>query len=284
MHEIIHILEHVFFDTLKIIPFLFVAFLFLELIEHKASKKMQENLIKSQKYGPIVGGIMGAVPQCGFSVMATNFFSNRIITLGTLIAVYLSTSDEMLPILLSSGENISLILAIIGSKVAIGVLFGVIIDFVLKKNTKAKEVNFNICEKDKCNCHNNLFLGAIKHTIKIFVFVYIISFIFDFVIHFYGEEAITNLFLNGNIFASFMTALIGLIPNCAASVIITETYLNGAITLGALIGGLLTGAGSGLIVLFKTNRNLRENIMIIGIIYIIGSVVGLAIDLLISLF
>ena len=222
MEEILH---HTLGDTIKLIPFLLIAFLILEFIEHKMSSKSKKILINNQKYGPIIGSLLGAFPQCGFSVMATNLFNGRIITIGTLVAIYLSTSDEMLPILISNGTNWQIIIIIILIKVFIGLLSGLLIDFILKKKNKNKEFSKEIhelCHEDNCHCEKGIFKSSIKHTISIIFFILIANLLINLIIHYIGEDKISIFMLQNNYFSYFISSLIGLIPNCASSVIITE--------------------------------------------------------------
>lgn len=265
-------------DSLKLLPFLFIAFLIIEFTEHKLSKKSQKQLEKAGKFGPVIGSSLGIVPQCGFSVLATNLYATRIITLGTLIAIYLSTSDEMLPILLAHGEKLGTILQILGIKLIVGIVFGVIIDLFIRK--KDEKINYHICDHDHCDCEHGIFLSALKHTIKTLVFIFIVTFILNAAFHYLGEEYLKSILSKNNFFTPFIASLIGLIPNCAASVVITELYLNGVISLAPTIAGLLTGSGIALLVLFDVNKNLKENIKIICLLYGIGVFVGLIIELL----
>ena len=268
-------------DTLKLLPYLLVTFLVLEFIEHKLSKKNQKLLEKNKKVGPLVGGLLGALPQCGFSSMAANLFSARVITMGTLIAVFLSTSDEMLPILLSEKTDIKLILGIVGFKVIVGIIIGFIIDLIYRKKTEKEEIK-ELCEHDHCHCkEKNIILSSIIHTLKIGLFVLIANLLINIIIYKVGEDAVSSILLNNNILTYFASSLIGLIPNCAGSVIITELYLSNLITLGTMLAGLLTGSGLGILLLFKTNKNIKENISILGIIYITGIIIGIIVDLVI---
>lgn len=266
-------------DTLKLIPFLFIAFLIMEMIEHKLKNSGKEKLNKAGKFGPIIGAILGAVPQCGFSVMATNLYATRIISLGTLIAIYLSTSDEMLPILISEGASISTVLTILLTKITIGIIAGFLIDLALRKKSKNLEIK-DFCEDNKCDCEHGLIKSTIKHTINITLFIFVFSFILHLGLHYLGEARIEKLLLKGNIFSPFLSSLIGLIPNCASSVIITELYLNNAISFASCISGLLTGSGVALALLFKINKNLKENIQIILTLYLIGSLSGVFIEII----
>lgn len=276
----LEIIEETLLDSVKLLPFLFIAFLIIELIEHKLSNKSKKLITKSDKFGPIIGGVLGVIPQCGFSVMATNLYVTRIISLGTLISVYLSTSDEMLPILLSSKTDISIILKIIFIKLIIGIISGIVIDFAIRKSKKKITNNYEICDEEHCHCEKNILLSVIVHTLKTFFFIMIITFILNFIFHYIGEEFLTKIFLKNSIFGPFLASIIGLIPNCAASVMITELYLNNAISLGSTIAGLLTGSGVALLVLFKSNKSLKENLSILLLIYFIGAFSGLIIQLI----
>lgn len=267
-------------DGLKILPFLFLAFLLMEYFEHKLSNKSKETIQKSGKFGPFVGGLIGAFPQCGFSVAATNLYVGRIITLGTLMAVYLSTSDEMLPILLSEGTDIGTIIELISIKVIIGIIVGILIDLIFKRNKIEINHIHDICDDEHCDCEHGIIKSSIKHTINIFVFILVITFILNFIMDYYGEEVLSKIFLKDSIFSPFVSSLVGLIPNCGSSVIITELYLNDAIKMGSAIGGLLTNSGIAIIVLFKTNHNIKENIKILTLLYFIGVICGLIINMI----
>lgn len=267
-------------DTLKLIPFLLVAFLIIELIEHKLNNKNKKILTKSKKYGPLFGSLLGIIPQCGFSVMATNLYTTRIITLGTLIAVYLSTSDEMLPILISQNVEPTTIIKILLIKVLFAIVYGIIIDFIISKTKKNDKENYQICDKEHCHCEHGILKPAIKHTINITIFILLMNFIINIIFTYIGEDFLSKIFLKNTIFGPFITSLIGLIPNCGASIILTELYLNNAINLSSLISGLLTGSGTALIILFKGNKNLKENIFILLLLYILGSISGVIIELI----
>ena len=270
-------------DSIKLLPFLFITYLLMEYIEHKMKHKSKETIQKSGKWGPFFGSLLGIFPQCGFSVSATNLYAGRVITLGTLIAVYLSTSDEMLPIFISEAVSPIIILKILAIKLVIGMIAGFIIDLVINVLTKnkIKENIEQVCEEEHCHCNENGILkSSIHHTLNIFVYIITISFIINTIVHFIGEEAIANLLLNKPIIGPLVSALIGLIPNCAASVIITNMYLQKVISFGSMMAGLLTGAGIGLAVLFKTNNEIKENIKIVVLLYSIGVIVGIVIDTL----
>jgi len=267
-------------DSLKLIPFLLVAFLIIELLEHKLNNKTKSIITKSKKIGPIIGSLLGVIPQCGFSVMATNLYITRIITLGTLISIYLSTSDEMLIIMISEKVEISLILKILLIKIFFGIVYGLIIDKIINKKKKDKETNYELCDEEHCDCNHSILLSAIKHTLHITLFIFIITLIINTIFTLLGDNYLSKILLNNSILSPFITSLIGLIPNCAASVILTELYLNSTISLGALIGGLLTSSGSSLLVLIKNNKNQKENLSIILLLYTLGVLSGIIIELL----
>ena len=270
-------------DTLKLLPYLFITFLILEFIEHKLSKKNEKILKKNNKLGPIFGGLLGGLPQCGFSSMSAELFSGRVITMGTLIAVFLSTSDEMLPIMLSEKVDPMLIVKIIGFKIIVGITIGFIVDLIYRKkiDTNKKEIH-HICEEEHCDCdHDGIFVSSIKHTLKIGLFILIANLVIGLIIFKVGEDNLSNLLLQKNILGYFLSCFVGLIPNCAGSVIITELYLSKLISVGTMISGLLTGSGLGILLLFRTNKNMKENLSILSIIYFVGVVVGIIVDLFI---
>lgn len=284
----IEIIEDTLLDSIKLLPFLFITYLIMEYIEHKMKEKSKQAIKKSGKFGPIIGSLVGIFPQCGFSVSATNLYAGRVITLGTLISVYLATSDEMLPILISEAVSPENIIKILAKKLFIGIIAGFLIDLLIrlfcKKDAKEEEQNIEIehlCEEEHCHCHEGGILkSALKHTINIFIFILIISFIINLVVYFIGEENIANLLLNKKILGPVIASLIGLIPNCAASVILTNMYLESVISAASMISGLLTGAGVGLAVLFKTNKNLKENVKILGLLYFIGTISGIILEII----
>lgn len=281
MHEIIHSIEHSFIDSIKLIPFLFIAFLIIELIEHKLSNKSKKTITKSGELGPLFGSLLGLIPQCGFSVVATNLYVTRIISLGTLISIYLSTSDEMLVILLSNKASLNTIVPILGIKFIVGMLSGFIIDFILR-NKETPKIKYDICTDEHCGCEHeeNLFKSSLIHTLKTFIFIFIATFIITLVFELFGEEYLSKIFLKDTLLSPFITSLVGLIPNCASSVILTELYMSGAINFASIISGLLTGSGVALLVLFKSNKDLKENLKILSLVYGIGVITGIIITLI----
>lgn len=274
-------------DSLKLVPFLFVAFLIIEVIEHKLQDKTREIVSKSGKFGPFIGSGLGLLPQCGFSVVATNLYVTRIISLGTLIAIYLSTSDEMLPILLSEQASLKLIFGVLAVKFVVGMVAGYGIDLFCRKNKRKEEpVIYDICEDEHCGCEHghSLIKSSIIHTLKTFLFLVFVVFILNVVFEYFGEHYLSKLFLKDTFLAPFLSSLIGLIPNCGASIMITELYLNGALGFGALCAGLLTGSGVAILVLFKSNKDLKDNLKVLGLIYGIGVAVGILIEIIEMIF
>lgn len=263
-------------DTLKLIPFLFVTFIVIEYLEHRINN--EKIIIKSKKFGPFLGGLLGVFPQCGFSASATNLYATRIITVGTLISVYLSTSDEMLPILLASKVDFSVIFKILFLKFLIGVFVGFLIDLLFRKKDELKIDE--LCVHEHCNCDHShsIIKSSLKHTVSITLFVFISSFLINIAFDYLGQDFLEKIFMKGTIFSHFLSSLVGLIPNCGASIMITELYLNNTLSFGATMSGLLTGAGIGVLILFRTNKNLKENIFILSILYLIGVFVGFLID------
>ena len=271
-------------DSLKLLPFLFITYLLMELLENKAGEKSLHAIKKSGKFGPILGAILGIIPQCGFSAAAANLYAGRIITLGSLVAIFLSTSDEMLPILISEAAPINLIIKILLIKLIIGMLVGVIIDLIRKKSTEKDEEKIhihNICEDEHCHCEEDGILkSSIKHTLHIFVYILIIMLVINMLITFIGEENIAKFITAIPVLGPVVSIIIGIIPNCASSIIITQLYLRNMITFGSLIAGLLVNSGIGMLVLFKVNKSKKENFKILAVLSVISMVAGIIIDII----
>lgn len=266
------VIQDTLLDTIKLLPFLFVAFLIIEFIEHKLSNKQENIISKSGKLGPIVGALLGAVPQCGFSVLATNLYVTRIISLGSLISIYLSTSDELIPLMISHNAPITKILSIVSIKVVIGMISGFLIDLLIRKTTKS---DFVLCEDEDCDCDHSIIKSSLIHTLKIAFFILIITFLINILFHYVDLSFLESALKNNKILTPFIASLIGLIPNCASSVMISELYLNNLISLGTTLSGLLTGSGVAIMVLVRKNKNISENLFVIGLIYFIGVIWGL---------
>ncbi len=277
-----HCLEHAFFDTLKIIPFIFIIYLIIEYFEHKNNTALSHALMKSGKLGPVCGAFLGSVPQCGFSVIASDLFSKKSISLGSLIAIFISTSDEAVPIILATPSKSYFVFWMIVTKLIIAIIFGLIIDAFYK--SKAHTGHCHIEEKHEhfhgnCeSCDGGIFKSALIHTVKLFFFIYIANLVFGIAIDALGEQRLSVFLLKDTVLQPFVSALIGLIPNCSASVLLTQSFISGAISFGALIAGLCSSAGVGLLLLFKRNKNLKENFLILSLLYSIGVISGIVIQ------
>lgn len=270
-------------DTLRLLPFLFVTYLAMEWLEHKTGTVTKEMVKRSGRFGPLVGAVLGVVPQCGFSAAAGSLYAGRVITLGTLFSVYLSTSDEMLPILISESAPVALIGRILFCKVAIGLCMGVCIDLLLHRREK-EHTHMHIeelCGHAHCHCgeaEKGLLRPALFHTLQVAFFIFLVSLGLNALLEGAGEEALADLFLRYGILGELTAGLIGLLPNCASSVMITQLYLEGVLNFGALLSGLLTGSGIGLLVLYRVNRNWKENVGITIGLYVTGTVFGIVVN------
>lgn len=283
MQELLEILEETSLDTLKLLPFLFITYLIMEYIEHKTSEKVKDTIQKSGKFGPLLGAIVGIFPQCGFSVSATNLYSARVITLGTLISVYLTTSDEMLPILLTEAISGTTILTILGIKLIIGITAGFVIDAIMRltrRNKQEKQKIEELCEHEHCHCEEGIVASSAKHTLNIIVFIFLITLVINGIITLIGEETIAIFISRNVVLGPIIAGIIGLIPNCASSVILTELFVENVIAMPVLISGVAVNAGVGLLVLFKTNTNIKENLSIVSILYVIGVLSGIILQVI----
>jgi hypothetical protein len=256
----------------------------MEYLEHKTSARTKKFVKDSGKAGPVIGALLGAVPQCGFSTAASNLYAGKVITMGTLIAIFMSTSDEMIPVFLSEQVDVLVLVKLILIKVFIGLIMGVVIDLIVRRSKKSYnmvEKIGHVCDHDHCGCETSIFKSALRHTITIFAFIVVISFALNTLIHFVGEETLGNLILNKPVIGPLIAGIIGLIPNCASSVVLTELFVENVISMPILISGLCVNAGVGLLVLFKTNENKKENLKIIGLLYAIGVISGLILEIII---
>ncbi|MDD6413605.1 putative manganese transporter [Blautia sp. HCP3S3_D9] len=269
-------------DSIKLLPFLFLTYLFMEWLEHKTGSAARNTIRTAGKLGPVWGGLLGVIPQCGFSAAASSLFTGRVITVGTLIAVYLSTSDEMFPIMISNAVPAATIIKILVCKAAIGIISGLVVEYVythvLKKQEKEMDIH-EICEEERCNCEHGLLSSALTHTLHVFVYIFLISLALNIIIGLVGEETLAGLFTGTPIVGELIAALVGLIPNCASSVVITQLYLEHIIGAGAMMAGLLVNAGVGLLILFRLNHDRKQNFRIIGLLYGLGVFWGIIIEL-----
>lgn len=270
-------------DSARLLPFLFLTYLAMEYLEHKTADSARNLVRKGGRLGPLFGGVLGAVPQCGFSAAAAGLYAGRVITLGTLIAVYLSTSDEMLPILISEADRFGIvpILKILAVKAVIGIAAGFLTDMVVRPKKAEHNHIHDMCEHDHCHCDEGggILKSAAVHTLKIILFILLVSFLLNTVLHFWGEEVLKGMLLNKPVIGELLAGLVGLIPNCASSVVITRLYLEGAMSFAACMSGLLAGAGVGILVLFRANKSKKENVGIVLLLYGIGVAAGLLIEL-----
>lgn len=278
------IVLHGLLDTLKLLPFLLLTYILMEFIEHKASDKVYGFMRRAGTSGPFIGGALGVLPQCGFSAAASNLYAGRVISVGTLIAVFLSTSDEMLPIMMSGGIPPASIATILIYKCIVGILVGFFIDFLFRIFSKSKrDINIDaICDEDNCHCERGIFYSAVHHTLTISAFVLIITLIINSLVYFIGSDVIASIIYDKPVIGHLIAAVFGLIPNCAASVALTSLYTEGMITAGTMMAGLFSGAGVGLLVLFKVNKAIKENLCIILALLVAGVVFGLIFDLAFS--
>lgn len=277
-------------DSLKILPFLFVTYLIMEYLESHTEDRVRDLVKRAGWMGPFWGGLLGAVPQCGFSAAASNLYAGRAISLGTLIAIFLSTSDEMIPIMISEAVPVTKMLKLLLVKLIIGILCGFLIDGFCHIRSSRKTgqpedgedfLIERLCEKEHCHCESGSIVGsALKHTLHIILFVFVITVLLNLAFLFLGEDRLTAVISSRPITGMFLSALIGLIPNCGASVLLTQMYLHGVLPASHLIAGLLDGAGVGLLILFRVNPDQKENLRITLLLYLLAVVFGLLIHLL----
>ena len=277
------VLFHGIIDTLPLIPFLFLTYLLMEFIEHSSSEKTVGFLKKAGPFGPVLGAGAGLIPQCGFSSVASNLYCTRIITVGTLISVFLSTSDEMLPLLISNSEiGAKKIIFILLYKLTAALFVGFAVDGVLRLlNKERKEIDIDeLCENDNCHCERGIFYSALHHTVKITVFIFICTLVINTAIFFIGNDNLAKIMYDKPFISHVIAALFGLIPNCSASVALTEFYSAGFITLGTMLSGLFAGSGAGLLVLLKVNKHRRANLYIVLTLIFSGIFFGLLADII----
>lgn len=276
------VLLHSLVDVLKLLPILFFTYLLMEFIEHKASGNTIRFLERSGSFSPAVGAAAGLLPQCGFSVCAANLYTGRVISLGTLVAVFLATSDEMIPIMISGNIPFYKVAYILLYKFAVALVAGFAVDITMRLFGKEREaINIDeICDEDNCHCERGIFYSALHHTLTISLFVALVTLILNAVIFFIGEEAIGNIVGSIPVLSHFVAAVVGLIPNCAASVVLATFCTKGIITSGAMLSGLFSGAGVGLLVLFKVNKSVKTNLCVLGVLLLVGVAFGLIADAL----
>ena len=316
MDLLVDVLADSVIDTLKLIPFLLVTYLAMEALEHFASNKVKEAVEHAGAAGPVVGSLLGALPQCGFSAMAATLFSGRVVTAGTLVAVILSTSDEMIPVFVAHQEPASRMLSIIAIKVVLGIAAGLLLDLVLRLLHRAGDGHTHIhelCEREHCHCEEadeldelddnhhdhgdhhghhehghhhdyghshhgawGIVRSACVHTAQVTAFIFLISLLFGLIIEGLGVDSIRSTLAYHPVRATFIAALVGLIPNCGASVAIAELFLDGTLATGPMLAGLLSSGGVGLLVLWRTNADARQNVYVTLLVYVVAVLAGLA--------
>lgn len=293
---IVDILTDTALDGLKMLPFLFGAYLLLEWIEHRSGSKFRHRLSHSGRYSVPLGAAIGLIPQCGFSVAASNLFAGRLITTGTLLAVFLATSDEAVPVMLASPNGAGKILPLLGLKLLFAVIGGYLADCLFFRQAHEKQCETTHCHHDDereeathelcahCGCQGGILKSTLHHTAETFLFLLIVLLLINTVTTLLGEERLASILLAGTFWSPIVTALIGLIPNCAPSVLISELYLNGTLTIGATVAGLSAGAGLGLAMLFKINPNQKQNFRILAFLYVFSVAAGILTDLVCKLF
>lgn len=272
------ILLDTWLDTLKLFPFLFVTYVLLEYLEHYVSGDMLSWLQKSRGWSPLVGSVLGAIPQCGISAAVSGLYAARVVTLGTLLAVYLSTSDEMLPILLAHGVSGKLIVSIVGLKICCGLVVGLAVDWLCRRVWPQKLDTSGIvamCQREQCSCGHGVWQSALWHTVRILAIMFVIMLMLNGMIDWFGQERLGVLLVQQPVLGVFTAAAVGLLPNCAPSVLLTELYLAGILPFAQMFAGLLVNGGAGLLVLFSTNGHWRENLVIVGLLYGLGTAIGL---------
>lgn len=264
-------------DSLKILPFLFLAFVIMELLEHRANGRIERFFTRAGKAGPAAGALLGCVPQCGFSVLCANLYVGGVVTRGTLVAVFLSTSDEAVLLLAAAPQQLPALLKLLLCKVVIAVAAGYVVDF-FGRRTRRQSIGslHEICDHEHCGCekHKGIWIPALLHTVKIFGFLLLFTFLLNFLVAWLGHERLETLLLHDSVLQPFAAALLGFLPNCAASVLLTQLYVEGTLGFGAVVAGLCTGAGAGLLVLFRENRHVKDNLKILGILYAVAAVSG----------
>lgn len=268
-------------DCIKLLPFLYISYVAVEYAEHKMSRKTKEWIFRAGKAGPVLGGLIGIIPQCGFSAAAAGLFAGGILTPGTLLAVFLSTSDEMLPVMVSSGMPLQQILKILAVKAVTGMAVGLLVDLVIDRflgGRKPIPDAPELCVHEHCHCgEHGIFRSALHHTVRIAAFLFVISILLGFGMDYLGGHGITDSMLHLAGLEEAMAALVGMIPNCAASVLITELYISGVLDAGALFAGLLCGAGTGLLVLFRENPDRKQSLALLAVLYVSGTAAGILI-------
>lgn len=280
MHEFFHdVVLHALEECARLLPFLFLTYLLMEWLEHRASERTTSLLSRAGRFAPPLGALLGVVPQCGFSTVASNLYSARLVTAGTLVAVFLSTSDEMLPLLLGGSLPLPKVLAILGYKVLVAIVVGLVLDLVLSLSKREEESHVHeLCESEGCHCEGGILRSATVHTVKIALFLLVSIMAINLVVFLVGEEPLRELLSKIGVLGHLVCALVGLVPNCAVSVLLTQFYLDGYLSAGAMLAGLLPGAGVGILVLCRMNRPKAQTVRLLLLLVGVGILFGLLAD------
>lgn len=285
-HIILHTIEHALEDSLKMLPFLFLAYLLIEWLERHHGERIESALAGGGRWGFVPGAVLGIVPQCGFSALAANLYASRVITPGALLAVFVATSDEAVPLLAAEPSLWGTLPLLLIGKVVAGVAGGFLLDVPLRRVLPAGLYGGYAGHADDIDCHeeheehSGVLLAALRHTVEIFLFILLFSFLIGFAFELIGEDTITAFLTGMGIFQPMAAALVGLVPNCAASVLLAQLYAQGAISFGSLFAGLCAGAGIGLAVLWRVNPSWKQNLFMTGILWAGGSVCGIVLQFL----
>ncbi|MBM6716039.1 arsenic efflux protein [Gemmiger formicilis] len=285
-HIILHTIEHALEDSLKMLPFLFLAYLLIEWLERHHGERIENALAGGGRWGFVPGAVLGIVPQCGFSALAANLYASRVITPGALLAVFVATSDEAVPLLAAEPSLWGTLPLLLIGKVVAGVAGGFLLDVPLRRVLPARLYGGYAGHADDIDCHeeheehSGVLLAALRHTVEIFLFILLFSFLIGFAFELIGEDTITAFLTGMGIFQPMAAALVGLVPNCAASVLLAQLYAQGAISFGSLFAGLCAGAGIGLAVLWRVNPSWKQNLFMTGILWAGGSVCGIVLQFL----
>ena len=282
IHSVVHSLE----DSLPMLPFLYLAYLLIEWLERHHGQKIEQALAGGGRWGFVPGALLGCVPQCGFSAVASNLYASRVITPGTVLAVFLATSDEAVPLLAAAPGAWTALLVVLGLKVVIAIVAGFVLDVPLRRFLPKSLYGGYAGHADEVDCHeeheesSGIWLSALRHTLEIFVFIVAFSFVITLVFELLGEQTVAGLFADLGVFQPMVAALFGLVPNCISSVLLTQLYLEGVISFGSLFGGLCAAAGVGMAVLWKVNPSFKQNLFLTGFLWVVGAVCGILLQFL----
>ena len=282
IHSVVHSLE----DSLPMLPFLYLAYLLIEWLERHHGQKIEQALAGGGRWGFVPGALLGCVPQCGFSAVASNLYASRVITPGTVLAVFLATSDEAVPLLAAAPGAWTALLVVLGLKVIIAIVAGFVLDVPLRRFLPKSLYGGYAGHADEVDCHeeheesSGIWLSALRHTLEIFVFIVAFSFVITLVFELLGEQTVAGLFADLGVFQPMVAALFGLVPNCISSVLLTQLYLEGVISFGSLFGGLCAAAGVGMAVLWKVNPSFKQNLFLTGFLWAVGAVCGILLQFL----